>query len=737
MAGSRRSVISVLITGDNSGLNRSLEDSQSRLASFGKAAGKAMAAAGVAIAGASVIIGRQAVNAASDLEESINAINVVFGEAAEGMLKLSETAATSVGLSAREFNAFAVQFGAFTKTIAGSEGDVVAVTDELTTRIADFASVMNLDVPEAAQVFQSSLAGETEPIRRFGIDLSAAAIGLHAVETGLVESAKDMTEADKVMARYSKLMADTALMAGDFANTSDGLANSQRILKARLDDTLAALGEALLPVVTTIAQLMINRMVPAFERFAEWFRQNEGTITAFGETVLAGISTAIGFVGDQFTKWRPKVAEAIDFVRTKAGDFQTFWNERISAPVDVARIRINTFVDRVKTALSGMVSDLEPTLRGFLDFFRNLDFDDPKALGERLGEVLSNALEQALESLGELSGKIRDALSRLFAGIDWTQVGVQAATFLVQFGVGLAAGLLSFDWLVPVLQGIAANWQVFAGAILTILFAPAKWAGALGKALMRIPFVGRILNWLVTSINTVGAGLRARIALLFETFTSAFLTALRGGGPTFTRMFVDFLMFLPRTLARIFDDLVLNLGISFQRFGTAFGTGVRNLITTAGEWLGRLMAPFTNFGRTLIDDLFALGKNIIDALIRGIRSMAGALADQVRSIGRSVWDGLSRLWRISSPSKVFMDIGENAMLGLALGMENSARMVADAVRGVGMSVTAVPDIAQGGASVGGPVNVTVNVHGGDPEAVVEAIRRYTRTNGPLGQVVTL
>jgi hypothetical protein len=33
--------------------------------------------------------------------------------------------------------------------------------------------------------------------------------------------------------------------------------------------------------------------------------------------------------------------------------------------------------------------------------------------------------------------------------------------------------------------------------------------------------------------------------------------------------------------------------------------------------------------------------------------------------------------------------------------------------------------------------VTINVSGADPQAVVEALRRYTRANGPLGQVVTV
>ena len=208
---------------------------------------------------------KSAIGAASDLGESINAVNVTFGDASDGILKLGENAAEAVGLSAREFNGFAVQFAGFTQQIAGSEGDIVSVTENLTTRIADFASVMNLDVPEAAQVFQSSLAGQTEPIRKYGIDLSAAAVGLHAVEIGLVDSAKEMTEADKVMARYSLLMEETDKVAGDFTNTSDSLANQQRILAARLDDAQATIGAALVPALESL----LNVALPLIEAFTE------------------------------------------------------------------------------------------------------------------------------------------------------------------------------------------------------------------------------------------------------------------------------------------------------------------------------------------------------------------------------------------------------------------------------------------------------------------------------------
>lgn len=204
--------------------------------------------AGAFAADAVIDWGREAISQASDLNESINAVNVTFGESAEGIKRLGEEAATAVGLSNAEFNTLAVSFANFTEDIAGPGGDVVQVMDDLLTRTADFASVMNLDVPEAAQKFRSALAGESEPLRRFGIDVSAAAVNAEALKLGLADTTAELTEQDKILARYQIIMEETANTAGDFANTSDDLANKQRILTARMRDTQAELGRRLVPV---------------------------------------------------------------------------------------------------------------------------------------------------------------------------------------------------------------------------------------------------------------------------------------------------------------------------------------------------------------------------------------------------------------------------------------------------------------------------------------------------------
>ena len=54
-----------------------------------------------------------------------------------------------------------------------------------------------------------------------------------------------------------------------------------------------------------------------------------------------------------------------------------------------------------------------------------------------------------------------------------------------------------------------------------------------------------------------------------------------------------------------------------------------------------------------------------------------------------------------------------------------------------ISGSIVPNNEMGGGGGGGQTIINLTVTSADPEAVVQAIRRYTRYNGPLGQVVTL
>lgn len=210
-----------------------------------------------------------AVDIASDLSESVNAVEVAYGDAADAVLQLGEDSANTFGLSKRELNAYATQFSAFVGTIAGAGGDVAGTLETLVGRGTDFASVFNTDVSEALGLFQSGLAGETEPLRKYGIDLSAAAVEAYALANGIGDGTSALTEAEKVQARYGSLLEQTNKVQGDFVNTSDELANKNRINAASWDDVQAKIGDAFLPVASQLATVLGDEIIPVISDLAE------------------------------------------------------------------------------------------------------------------------------------------------------------------------------------------------------------------------------------------------------------------------------------------------------------------------------------------------------------------------------------------------------------------------------------------------------------------------------------
>jgi hypothetical protein len=253
--------IPILTSFDPKGLKQANAAFANLQTSIGSLA-KNFAVAGAAVVGIGAFIGK-AVGSASDLQESVNAVNVAFGSSAAGILKFGETAATSLGTSQVAFNNAAVRFSAFADRIVGQGGDVAGFIGDISVRASDFASVFNIEVSEALGVFQSGLAGEAEPLKRFGINLLDSEVKAYAAANGIGEIGRQLTETEKVQARYGLLMQATSKTSGDFANTSGGLANSMRIMKATIADTQAEIGQQLLPVLEQILPV-VREMISEF-----------------------------------------------------------------------------------------------------------------------------------------------------------------------------------------------------------------------------------------------------------------------------------------------------------------------------------------------------------------------------------------------------------------------------------------------------------------------------------------
>lgn len=192
------------------------------------------------------------ITASSDLSETINKSNVVFGSSAKAIQAWSMQSAKAFGLSRQQALDTVSTYAAQAQAAGLSSEASVKFGQDLVGAAADLGSFWNFDPSQVAQDIQSGLAGESEPLRKYNIYLTEASVKAKAMELGLAGANGELTEGNKVLARQALIMDQLGPAAGDFLETSDGLANSQRILRANLTNLQATIGAKLLPVVTLL-----------------------------------------------------------------------------------------------------------------------------------------------------------------------------------------------------------------------------------------------------------------------------------------------------------------------------------------------------------------------------------------------------------------------------------------------------------------------------------------------------
>ena len=225
-------------------------------------------------------LGAAAVQSASDMIEAQTAVNEIFGQSAASIVNFSTEGADALGQSATQILNGAKTFGIFGKAAGLAADENVLFSKELIALAADLASFNNTSVDDAITALGAGLRGENEPLRRFGVLLDDATLRAKALEMGIYDGNGSLTAQQKILAANSAIFEQTATQQGDFARTSDGLANSQRILTAELANLSISIGNAFLPV--------IEKVLPLLKGFFELVGENSNLVL-----VLAGIFSTL------------------------------------------------------------------------------------------------------------------------------------------------------------------------------------------------------------------------------------------------------------------------------------------------------------------------------------------------------------------------------------------------------------------------------------------------------------
>ena len=196
----------------------------------------------------------------NDYVENLNLFTVAMGEYAEAAQEYAETVGEAMGIDP---SAWMRNQGVFMTLATGfgvASDRAATMSTQLTQLGYDISSFFNVSVEDAMQKLQSGLAGELEPLRRLGYDLSQAKLEAVALSLGIDKTFESMTQAEKAQLRYYAIMTQVTKAQGDMSRTLSAPANQLRILKAQVEQAARALGNIFIPALNAVLPYAIALM---------------------------------------------------------------------------------------------------------------------------------------------------------------------------------------------------------------------------------------------------------------------------------------------------------------------------------------------------------------------------------------------------------------------------------------------------------------------------------------------
>lgn len=231
--------------------NNDVEGSSSKLGEFSKKAGLAFAAAGAAAGAYAVKLAVDGVKAAiedeaaqirlaTSLKNATGATNDMIASVEKQILKTS--LATGVADD---------KLRPALSRLALSTGDVTKAQDLLSLAL-DISQATGKGLDSVANSLGKAYDGNTAALGKLGIGLSAAEL-----------KAMSFTE---VQGKLSDLFGGAA------AENSKTFAGRLEILKVTFDEAKESIGARLLPIIQQLVEFVVNKVVPALGKFADFFK---------------------------------------------------------------------------------------------------------------------------------------------------------------------------------------------------------------------------------------------------------------------------------------------------------------------------------------------------------------------------------------------------------------------------------------------------------------------------------
>lgn len=382
--------------------------------SLARALGKFYASYWVIVRGLSKL--KDAIDISSSLTEVENVVSTTFGKYSSLIEEFSKTSIQQYGMSELTAKQVSSRFQAMGTAMGFTQEKMANMSIELTKLTGDMASFYDVSQTDVARNLQAIFSGETEPLRKYGIDLTQATLKEWAMKKGLDADISSMTQAQKAMLRYQYVMENTAAAQGDFARTADTWHNQIVVLQQSFQSLAAIVGGVLINAFKPLIR-MLNVVMQKVIAFAETVSNALGAIFGWKFEISPAGATL-----DDMASGADSLSDGLEDATGNA--------KKLKKALSVLAFdELNQLSDN-KDSSSGSGSGGSGRGGGTDTNFTK-------------GEGIFDYYKSEIKSLYELGEYIRDALIGAMQSIDWDSIYEKARNFgkgLADFLNGLFAG---------------------------------------------------------------------------------------------------------------------------------------------------------------------------------------------------------------------------------------------------------------------------------------------------------
>ena len=388
----------------------------------------------------------------SDVTEVENVVDVAFGGMAQSAYDFAKTAQEQFGLSELS----ALRYSGILMSMFNASGvaqrDAAEMSTTLTGLAGDLASFYNIDQEDAFTKLRSALAGEVEPMRALGVDMTVASMEAYALSRGITESWQSMSQAEKVMLRYNYLMSVTSAQQNDFQRTQASFANQTRLLTLNLQQLAATLGQGLIAAVLP-AVTALNKLFTVLQKAAVAVRNFFYVLTGYKGGGSSGIVNDLAGVGD--------AASGVEDLGSAGSDAAGGLGEAAKAAEELKNAtlgidELNIISPNEPTSTGGTggsgggggAGGVGGTDLGLDDGLLDLGGKEPEEYVSPWAEAIRKAfLAEDWEELGEvIADGLNRGLQKVYDVISWDNVGPKITAFTTAFTETFNSFANAFDF---------------------------------------------------------------------------------------------------------------------------------------------------------------------------------------------------------------------------------------------------------------------------------------------------